>query len=310
VTIDIPSNLYNDNSWMGLALCASFSTDRDRETLFDNLVSETPHSLNCRFRTSVAGVDDKVFGCGTSRIEIAMLVCVGKFIWISYVRGEPFKYMLRQCSSIEASFESDLPGVTVQTCGFRLLFQHDQVEFEQKLKHCKALIDQLADSISQSTNDSLTQICKRPIHEQAETDDQRLGKRQVILVRNAIYASNITINPQLPLFLSLSLMTNALHACTYFNFYIFILQDFDGCSEFNLCFPPTPREILHWFSHAHPSNEPSSVKIDVPTNLYDDKASWMGLFLCAYFSVRKDQSEMLDSSISPQLFLVIWKAIM
>jgi hypothetical protein len=62
--------------------------------------------------------------------------------------------------------------------------------------------------------------------------------------------------------------------------------------------------------HAHPSNEPSSVKIDVPTNLYDDKASWMGLFLCAYFSVRKDQSEMLDSSISPQLFLVIWKAIM
>jgi len=195
VTIDIPSNLYNDNNWKGFALCASFSID---------WVSETPHFLNCQFRTGVAGLDDKDFGCGTSRIEIMMLICLGQFIWISYVPGEPFKYMLRQCSSIEASFESDWwPCVTVQTCGFRLLFQHDQVEFEQKLKHCKALIEQLANSISQSaggdhekineqnpndievgsilTKDFLTQICKRPI-EQAETDDQ-LGKRD-LLVRN------------------------------------------------------------------------------------------------------------------------------
>jgi hypothetical protein len=204
VTIDIPSNLYNDNNWKGFALCASFSIDGDPETIIDNWVSETPHFLNCQFRTGVAGLDDKDFGCGTSRIEIMMLICLGQFIWISYVPGEPFKYMLRQCSSIEASFESDWwPCVTVQTCGFRLLFQHDQVEFEQKLKHCKALIEQLANSISQSaggdhekineqnpndievgsilTKDFLTQICKRPIKE-AETDDQ-LGKRD-LLVRN------------------------------------------------------------------------------------------------------------------------------
>jgi hypothetical protein len=136
VTIDIPSNLYNDNNWMGFGLHATLSIDGDPETIIDKWLSQTPHILNCRFKTSVAGVDEKFFDCHTSGIEILMLICLGQVIWISYVPGKLFKYMLRQCSSIEASFKSDWPGVTVETCGYRLLYQHDQVEFEQKLKHC------------------------------------------------------------------------------------------------------------------------------------------------------------------------------
>lgn len=70
------------------------------------------------------------------------------------------------------------------------------------------------------------------------------------------------------------------------------LQDFDGCSICNSCCPP--REILDWFNH---SDEPS-VAINIPKN------DWMGLVLCAYFSVHEDQTNIFqipNSTISHNL---------
>jgi hypothetical protein len=146
VTIDIPPNLYNDDNWMGLALFASFSKGRDPETFFlENMVSEIPQFLYCQVRTSVAGVNDEILACQTSKVEIMWLNNLGRFIWISYVPGEPFKNVLRQCGRIECLFVSDWPGVMVQECGLRLLYQHDRVEFEQNLKQCNALISDHSD---------------------------------------------------------------------------------------------------------------------------------------------------------------------
>jgi hypothetical protein len=143
VTIDIPQNLYKDNNWMGLALCATFSMGGDPKTILDNWVSEIPHFLHCQLiQTNAAGLNDDVLACRTSRTEIMWLNQLGGFIWISYVPGEPFKNMLRRCSHIEASFVSDWPGVTVQECALRLLYQRDQVQFEHKLKQCHDLISQ------------------------------------------------------------------------------------------------------------------------------------------------------------------------
>ena len=48
--------------------------------------------------------------------------------------------MLQHRSHIEATFVSDWPGVIVQKCALRLLYQQDQVRFEQELKHCNDLI--------------------------------------------------------------------------------------------------------------------------------------------------------------------------
>ncbi|KAL0007493.1 hypothetical protein SO802_008995 [Lithocarpus litseifolius] len=48
--------------------------------------------------------------------------------------------MLQHRSHIEATFASDWPGVIVQKCALRLLYQQDQVRFEQELKHCNNLI--------------------------------------------------------------------------------------------------------------------------------------------------------------------------
>jgi hypothetical protein len=109
------------------------------------MVSEIPQFLYCQVRTSVAGVNDEILACQTSKVEIMWLNNLGRFIWISYVPGEPFKNMLRQCSRIEGLFVSDWPGVMVQECGLRLLYQRDLEEFEQKLKQCNVLISDHSD---------------------------------------------------------------------------------------------------------------------------------------------------------------------
>ena len=36
---------------------------------------------------------------------------------------------------------SDWPGVIVQNCALQLLYQHDQVQFEQELKHCNLIFE-------------------------------------------------------------------------------------------------------------------------------------------------------------------------
>jgi hypothetical protein len=154
VAIDIPPNLYNDSNWMGFAVCVCFSmVGGDLETILGNWVSEIQHFICFQFRTSVSGLDDFFGACRTSKDEMVWLTCLGRFIWIAYIPGEKFKYMLRQCSRIEAQFVSDWPGVTVQKCGLRLLYQHDQVEFEQKLKHCDALIFEHRESFGQFMDD-------------------------------------------------------------------------------------------------------------------------------------------------------------
>ena len=89
---------------------------------------------------SMANVDAQTIAFSASKEEIKWLLELGEFIWISYVPREPFKNMLQLCSRIEASFMSDWPGVIVQNCALQLLYQHDQVQFEQELKHCNNLI--------------------------------------------------------------------------------------------------------------------------------------------------------------------------
>ena len=90
----------------------------------------------------MANVDNKKIAFSTNNEEITWLLNLGEFIWICYVPGEPFKNMLPHCSHIEASFVSDWSGVIVQECALQLLYQHDQVQFEQELKHCNNLISE------------------------------------------------------------------------------------------------------------------------------------------------------------------------
>ena len=114
---------------------------------------------------SMANVDDQTIAFSTNKEEIMWLIELGEFIWISYVPGEPFKNMLQHCSRIEASFVSDWPGVIVQKCALQLLYQHDQIQFEQELKHCNNLISENRELVRKQQED------QKKINEQYHVDE-------------------------------------------------------------------------------------------------------------------------------------------
>jgi hypothetical protein len=97
--------------------------------------------------------------------------------------SELIKNMFRQYSHIEASFVSDWPGVTVQKCALRLLYQLDQVPFEQNLKQCNVLISENSNSVRQfRTNQG-----KR--NEQNHIDHDETGPRRRTTSSNEGYLS-------------------------------------------------------------------------------------------------------------------------
>lgn len=146
MTIDLPPNLYQDSNWMGLILYAFFSIQGDPEAVIKNFSSELiPHFLYSQFVTST-GDCTNVQNCNTSRMEITWLYNLGGFIWITYIPGEASEDAWRQLSHIEASFVSEWPSVIVKKCGYRLLYQHDQEQFQRKLKHCNCLLSDFLDS--------------------------------------------------------------------------------------------------------------------------------------------------------------------
>nr|POE69813.1 disease resistance-like protein csa1 [Quercus suber] len=165
MTIDLPSNLYHNRNWMGLVLYASFSIHGDPNIVYSNLVSGKSHFLYCQCQTSMANVDNQPIAFSTNKEEIKWLLNLGEFIWICYVPGEPFKNMLPHCTHIEASFVSDWPGVIVQNCALQLLYQHDQLQFEQELKHCHNLISQKWKLVRKQLED------QKKINEQYHVDE-------------------------------------------------------------------------------------------------------------------------------------------
>ena len=151
--MDLPSNLYHNNNWMGLILYASFSIKGDSNFILSNLNSGESHSLYYQFQMSMANVDDQTIAFSTSEEEITWLLEIGEFIWISYILGEPFTIMLQLCSRIKASFMSDWLGVIVYNCALQLLYQQDQVQFEQELKQCNNLISENRELIRKQQED-------------------------------------------------------------------------------------------------------------------------------------------------------------
>ena len=165
VTMDLPSSLYHNSNWTGLVLYASFSIHGDPNFILSHLNLGKSYSLYCQCQMSMVNVDDQTIAFSTSKEEITWLLELGEFIWISYIPGEPFKNMLQHCNRIEASFVSDWPGMIVQNCASQLLYQHDQVQFEQELKHCNSSILENRELLHKQQED------QKKINEQFHVDE-------------------------------------------------------------------------------------------------------------------------------------------
>lgn len=140
VKIRLPPNLHNDCTWVGLALCASFSSLELSTSIVDNLDSKVPYHLICRLETEIGSLE---------RLHIyrllkedLLLLKLGRFIWLSYIPCGLFPNSLNRCSHIEASISTDCPGLSGQNCGFRLLYQNDEEEFRETIRNCMASFSQ------------------------------------------------------------------------------------------------------------------------------------------------------------------------
>ena len=136
--------------------------------------------------------------------------------------------MLQHRSNMKASFVSDWAGVIVQKCVLHLLYQHDQVQFEQELRHCNDLILEQQEIFRKhtedyekkrneqcgvdgkkifSTSDFEIQLVPRFI-DQSKTNETKtkLGKSDLLVIHKLIVFALLQTYYSITLFLSLSLI--------------------------------------------------------------------------------------------------------
>ena len=121
VKIDISNAFFNDNKWMGLVLCAYFSSDKHQTAIIED-PSSISHHLICILETDLAGPELGIYVHRTSKKDFTWLDIEGGFLWLCYIPYCPFLGKFNECSCIKASIISDWPGIIVQRCG--LSFYH------------------------------------------------------------------------------------------------------------------------------------------------------------------------------------------
>lgn len=129
MTINIPKSC----EWMGLVVCAYFSV-HNQTAFLDRPNSTIPHQLFCLLESNAVNPVQGKIDVRTNKKEFLWLDVEGGFPWLSYF---PFGFFPDRAiqdsssTSIEVSFVSDWPGVTVHKCG--LCFFYEQDEWLQKI---------------------------------------------------------------------------------------------------------------------------------------------------------------------------------
>lgn len=144
VTIQLPSNVYNDGDWIGLVLCAYFSElEHPLTTTFssDYFDPEIPHHLVCHLELEFErdGIDP-LHRHQITKEEFNKLQCDhGEFMWLSYIPRHWFSYQLNYCNVIEACFASDRGRWRAHKCGLRLLYLNEVEGFQQTINRLHGL---------------------------------------------------------------------------------------------------------------------------------------------------------------------------
>jgi hypothetical protein len=148
VEIELPPSIHNeDHRWMGLALCASFSVNENSTAIHENLEQETSHYLICCLETAIDSIEPHHVYRPTG--EDVQLLYLGGFMWLSYIPRISLPDWLNMGTNITASIFSDSPSLTVQNCGLRLIYPHDEVEFKEAIRHCVASLSDREDLVRQ-----------------------------------------------------------------------------------------------------------------------------------------------------------------
>ena len=134
----LTEKLYNNATWMAVALCALFSVAKDVANVNDIMDSKTSFKLICQLKAS-NGPNDlsvKPRHIYWPTKEDLMISLLGGLIWLTYIPRGSFPDWLYDCDYINVSFETNCSYLKVQNCGLRLLYQRSVEEFKNCVKNC------------------------------------------------------------------------------------------------------------------------------------------------------------------------------
>lgn len=144
VGIHLPSNLSNNDNWMGIVICTAFSIHDYPDSIFSNLNSEESIKLLCHLRTDKHCLNPAPMYSITK--EKFIWTHLYGFIWISYI-PRLLLTELSVLSYMEARTYGNHLSLKVDKCGIRLLFKQDVGEFEKELIQCWTSFFENLDSI-------------------------------------------------------------------------------------------------------------------------------------------------------------------
>lgn len=130
VGTELPSDLYNDNNWKGLLVCAYFSLHHDNHHPIASL--DMPFKIMCHLKAG---------GCCLNPVSMFSITkeklkwLDHGFIWVTYM-PRVLLTELKEQSYVIARIYSDCTSVMVETCGIRLLYQQDVEDFKQTVLQC------------------------------------------------------------------------------------------------------------------------------------------------------------------------------
>ncbi|GMN56988.1 hypothetical protein TIFTF001_026095 [Ficus carica] len=140
--IHLPPDINSDNNWIGLTMCAYFSDLEITDINHKSDLEIVPHvTLFCEFETENGSLRPHRHHQTTE--EDLNLLRRGGFVWLSFLPRRWFyeanheaPHQLNECRVMKAAFESDIQGIRVRRCAFRLLYQHEVEEFKQTIRNC------------------------------------------------------------------------------------------------------------------------------------------------------------------------------
>ncbi|XP_024019716.1 uncharacterized protein LOC21405365 [Morus notabilis] len=129
VAIALPPNLSHDESWKGLVICASFSVNENPDAF-----SKGSFRLLCHLASEGICMNPVAL-CSVTKDKIKWLYVRG-FIWLAYIPNVMLADELNGKHIVEAKIYSYCPGLIVDKCGIRLLYENDVEELKQTIIQC------------------------------------------------------------------------------------------------------------------------------------------------------------------------------
>ena len=224
-TIKLPPNLHEDNNWMGLAICASFSIHEHPSSL-----SETSLKILCHLITNGSCVN--VVPVHFITIDKFSWLHVCGFVWLTYVPNALITD-LKEGSYVSARIYNRIPGLVVNNCSIRLLYKQDFPEFKQAIIQCWTSFFDDLDPIFRFVTDEDAKL----LHHDNRPAENRGTSDKVLGPINPPKTNQVLIS----LFSFLSLI-GVLYTCSFileslpFINLFFILSSFRLLSRVCICF--------------------------------------------------------------------------